>query len=326
MSYTPLHLHSSYSLLDGAIHIPDLIQFLKEQGITSCAVSDHGTLSGILEFYKAATKEGIRPLIAMEAYLTEDSDGLPKEQRTRDNFHFLLIAKDNEGYQQLLELSSRAYLENFYYKPRIFKENLKRCRGHVIATSACLASPISRRLTYDAERQEMLDPEGRGQREMEYFANLFGDDFYLELQDWGEANEQQAYNRYLLYTGRKLGLPFVLTSDAHYLKPEDFEFHQILMALQMKQTLEEYKASGKMIYGPWFYVKTPAEMLASAQKLGCAEAYYNTQKIAEQCQVTLELNTVHYLPTFDLAKCEDREEFEAWKTKKEMKRQSLKRS
>lgn len=305
-----IHLHTEHSLLDGAIRIPELIQYVKEQGMNACSISNHGWMAGVIEFYKECNKNKIKPLIGVEAYITKDIPNLPKEERTRDNNHLILIAKNNIGYQALLELTSKAALENFYYKPRIYKELLKGLSGDVICSTACLAGPLSRNSIFNEEELLTTDPENLALKELLFLKDIFKDDLYLELQDWPN-NQQQAYNKFLLQLGRQHNCKFVITSDAHYLKKEDIELHELLMALQMKQSLQEYRESGSMKYGPWFYVKSSEEMWRSVQELECEEAYTNTLEIADKCNVTIQLGK-YKLPQFRVSEVDDYQLFQQW--------------
>ena len=294
MSYTPLHLHTQYSLLDGAILIPDLMERLKEFGITSCAITDHGWMAGIIDFYKQCKKNDIKPLIGVEAYVTEDEDDQGKGEKTRDNAHLILIAKNQDGFQDLLRLCSEAALRNFYYKPRISRDKLRRLRGNVVITTACLGGVVSKKVNYEKDLYERVtsvsDPNASARDTIQWFQDNFGDDFYLELQDWpDETNHQQEYNKFLLKLGREMGCQFVITCDSHYLKREDYKLHELLMALQLKTTLDKYQDKEEMQYGPHFYVKSPKEMLEAAKRWECEEAFHNTNVIADKCNVEIEL-------------------------------------
>lgn len=284
--------------------------------MTSCALTDHGWLAGTVEFYKEMRSHKIKPLLGLEAYITEDEDG-KESDLTRDNMHMILIAKDIIGYRKLLELNTNAGLHNFYYKPRIWKGHLQQLAGHVVATSACLGGVISKKLEFKKDDYgraiEIIDPENIGLKDIEYYAQLFGDDFYLELQAWDNGDHfQPLFNQYLLKHGLNMKLPFVITADAHYLKKGDEKLHEMLMAMQMKMTLEQYLESGELQYGPHFYVKTPEEMLEGAKNLNCEEAYYNTKAIADKCNVELELGTL-YPPVFNIKEADDYQDFLGWK-------------
>lgn len=316
MSFTHLHIHTQYSLLDGANYCEELASLCKEFGMGACAITDHGWMAGVIDFYKSCKKADIKPLIGVEAYVTDDEDGKKKETRTRDNMHMVLIAKDNTGYSRLLTLVSEGALNNFYYKPRIHRNKLRALGGHCIATTACLGGIIPRRLEFEQDQYGRCIRISGGQdiveRELNFYTQVFGEDFYLEIQDWDdETQRQQLVNQYLLELGRKHKLPFVITSDAHYLRKEDYKLHELLMAMQLKTTVDQYQDQDEMKYGPHFYVKSPDEMLAAAKKWDCEEAYYNTEKIAEKCNVEITLGK-YQEAVFRLEEAEDYEEFKQW--------------
>lgn len=316
-NFAHLHLHSEQSLLDGAIKIKDLAPHCKKLGLKACGISDHGVMSGVIEFYKECKKNEIKSIFGIEAYITADPDGLPKEKCTRDNHHCLLIAKDNIGYQKLLEVSSHAALHNFYYKPRITKENLRALRGHVIATTGCLGGWLPSLLNFRTDAQgraaEVVDGNKRAELAFNYFLDIFGEDLYLELQVWDDGNRfQPVYNEWLLEFGDRRGLPFVITADAHYLAPEDVHLHEMLMAMQLGMTVEEYKNSGDLQYGPYFYVASPEEMLERARSINCEEAFYNVGKIVKQCNVDITLGEYEF-PDYDITQEEDYDDFLVWK-------------
>jgi len=321
MTFTHTHIHTQYSLLDGAILIPELVDYCKETGMTACAITDHGWMAGVIEFYKTCKKKEIKPLIGVEAYVTDDRDNLYNEDKTRDNMHMILIAKDNIGYSRLLETVSDAALNNFYYKPRIYREHLRQLGGHVVATTACLGGIFAKRLTWETDQDNKAivcsDPEGIIEREVEFYLDIFKDDFYLELQVWNDKKQYQpVYNQWLLNFGREKKLPFIITADCHYLKKEDADLHELLMAMQLGKTLEEYREDPDMLYGPHFYVALPEEMLERAKSLDCEEAYYNTNEIAEKCNVEIELGK-YQEPEFCIKKAPDCEEFLKWKKQKQ---------
>jgi DNA polymerase-3 subunit alpha len=231
--------------------------------------------------------------------------------------HMVLIAKDNIGYSRLLEVVSEAALTNFYYKPRIFKEHLRRLGGHVVATSACLGGIIAKRLHFKTDQYgratEVIDENGIIERELKFYRDIFEGNFYLELQVWDNGDRfQPTYNEYLKTLADKHQLPMVITADAHYLKKEDEKLHEMLMAMQMKMTVEEYKENSDLLYGPYFYVASPKEMLQRAQQVGREDAYYNTGKIADQCNVEVTLGE-YQEPLFNIKETEDYAEFLQWK-------------
>lgn len=251
-----------------------------------------------------------------EAYITEDEDHKEKD-KTRDNYHMVLLAKDFVGYQKLCKLISDAATCNFYYKPRIWERHLEQLSGHVIATTACLGGVTAKRAHYPLDAYERarvcLDEDKRVRAALERYAAIFGKDFYIEIQDWPDENKyQQTYNEFILKEGKELGLPFVITADAHYLTKDDTRLHDMLMAMQMNQTLDKYKDNEEMKYGPHFYVKSPEEMFESAKRWNCEEAYFNTGEIADQCNIEITLGE-YKQPVFDISQEEDYKEFLSWK-------------
>jgi len=309
LPYIPLHLHDQYSLLDSAINVKKLIPYLQEQGMTACALTNHGWMAGIVDFQKQLTKASIKPIIGVEAYITDNEDGIEDNSlKQKDNYHLVLLAKDNEGIKLLFQLLSNAAANNFYYKPRIWKEHLPKLAGHIIVTTACLGSETARK---DFPGQDKSYPT------IQYLAKIFGDDLYLELQDWDDGSGiQPAYNKYLLDV-RYMSFwhaQYVITSDAHYIRKEDHKLHEVMMAMQLKKTLKDYREEGKMIYGPYFYVRTDEEMKRSVMELEEPDAYENTIKIAEQCNASIELGKYH-MPDFKIEAAADYKEFQQWKTK-----------
>ena len=320
MSYTPLHIHTEYSLLDGAIRVKPLVKYLKQVGIKSCSITDHGWCAGAVAFYKECKKGGIKPLLGVEAYTTLDPDGQDKTNKDlwhRDNMHMVLLAKDNEGWSGILQLASEAALDNFYYKPRIYLPKLERLSGHVVATSACLGGVLSKNLWFKEDHygrvQKCVDESNLAADMADQLASYFPGDFYLELQDWEDGtNKNTAFIQYLLQLGEKTGLPFVITSDAHYITKEDHKTHELLMAMQLKISVEEYRNDiSQFKYGNYFYVKTPEEMLESARHLGREDAYHNTNKIADKCNVSLTLGK-YQIPEFNITEMEDYDDFLNW--------------
>jgi DNA polymerase-3 subunit alpha len=281
--------------------------------MTSVALTDHGWMGGTIEFYKACKKEGVKPIIGVEAYITDDEDGLPKEHRKKDNYHLVMVAENKEGYENLLYLVSNASINNFYYKPRISKKTLAKYASGIIATSACLGNECNRRASWDTGTACYSDPGMAVENAALFYREVFGGRYYLEIQDNDDEEKQQAtYNQFIIGLGKKLGIPMVITSDAHYLKKEDKGAHDLVMAMQTKKTLAEYLSpENDFKYGPWFYVRSPDEMYEAAVKHGCPEAFDNALAIGQQCNLELELGK-YKPPVFDIDTVEDRGEFEDW--------------
>jgi DNA polymerase-3 subunit alpha len=307
--FTHLHTHSVYSILDGENQLQTLVQKVKELGMKQIALTDHGTMMGILEFYKICKKHGIKPVLGVEAYITNDADGIPKEERQRDNNHLVIVAQNDTGLRNLFWLVSRAQTENFYFKPRISKTNLtsKRVDG-LIATSACLGNEINRVGVFDPNTKTYSN-----QRQMEeaaqWYSKTFQGRYYLEIQDNDDkAGQQAAYNKVIQTIGKNNNIPMVITADAHYTDRKSSETHSMLMAMQFKKTLAEYMAAGEMKYGPWFYIRNPEEMFQAALKYDCEEAFWNTCSIGDMCNVDITTG-IYKNPIFDIKSQDDYSEF-----------------
>jgi len=223
--FTHLHVHSHYSLLDGLSKIPDLLDYTKELGMDSIAITDHGVLYGNIEFYKEAKKRGVKPIFGLEAYIAARSMHDKQPGIDDKRYHLTLIAKNNKGYENLMKLSSKSYLEGFYYKPRVDKKLLREYSEGLIALSGCMSGEISRAiLSGNKTEAEILINE---------YADIFGkENFYLELQHHPNIPEQIKLNSELKKLSRKLSLAVVATQDSHYLRPEDAEAQDILLAIQ----------------------------------------------------------------------------------------------
>jgi DNA polymerase-3 subunit alpha len=297
--FVHLHLHTQYSLLDGAIKIKDLASKAKEFGYSAVAITDHGNLFGILDFYKSMKEQGIKPLLGMEAYFTTgsrfDRKGKGSEDNITDryNHHLILIAKNDVGLKNLYKLSSLAFKEGFYYKPRIDYELLSKYSEGLIAITACLKGVP----TYYASIGEVQKAE----EWVKKFKDIFGEDLYLELQV-NSLPEQEVANRNLIEIGKKLGVKLVATADAHYLLPEDRIAHQVLMAVQMKKTLNELQRSEFKCANEYLHFASPQEMWERFKGKfdGWEKALLNTLEVAEKCQDSFEVleNKGYLLPSF----------------------------
>ncbi|MBR4642606.1 MAG: DNA polymerase III subunit alpha [Selenomonadaceae bacterium] len=287
MNFTHLHVHTEYSLLDGAARINDLLDAAKNFGMTSLAITDHGTMYGVIDFYKAAVKRGIKPIIGCEVYV---APGGRFEREKNDGvkyFHLVLLAENNEGYKNLVKLVTKASLEGFYYRPRVDKEILRQYHGGLIALSACTAGEIPVAiLNKKFEHAKSL---------IEEYAQIFGrDNFFLEIQNHGREDEEQI--RYALKKfSAELNIPLVATNDSHYVRREDSEFHDLLLCIKGGKTIHD---NNRLKFpSDDYYLKSAEEMRELFSDT--PEACDNTLKIAERCNVTLEFGKFQ-MPEFPL--------------------------
>ncbi|MBQ7241942.1 MAG: DNA polymerase III subunit alpha, partial [Firmicutes bacterium] len=286
VEFTHLHVHTEYSLLDGSAKIRELVDRAKELGLSSLAITDHGAMFGVVEFYKAAKEAGIKPIIGCEVYVANGSR-FEKNSKTAAYYHLILLAENQEGYQNLIKLVSLGYTEGFYYKPRVDMELLKKYHKGLIASSACLAGAVARAVlneSYEKAKEVALE-----------YKEIFGDgNFFLELQDHGYP-EQKRVNRALIKMSEETGIPLICTNDSHYIYAEDAPSHDVLLCIQTAKTVDD---EDRMRYeGGQFYLKSPQEM----QYLfpDHPEALENTMKIAERCNVEFVFHEMK-LPEYDV--------------------------
>lgn len=286
MSFTHLHVHTEYSLLDGSSKIKEITKRAAELGMDSLAITDHGVMYGVIDFYKAAKEAGIKPILGCEVYVAPGSR-FDKEAGTgEDKYnHLVLLAENNTGYQNLMKIVSRGFTEGFYYKPRVDKELLREFHEGIIATSACLAGEVQRYLArgmYEEAKRVAL-----------YYQDIFGkDNFFLELQDHGIA-EQHYVNPQLLRMSEETGIELICTNDVHYTYADDADAHDILLCIQTGKKVTD---ENRMRYtGGQYYLKSPEEM-AELFKYA-PQALANTEKIAKRCNVEIEFG-VTKLPRF----------------------------
>ena len=279
-----LHVHTVYSLLDGAARTDELCAAASSMGMTHLAITDHGAMYGVVEFYRAAKRHGITPILGCEVYVAKNLHD--KEARAdREYSHLILLAETNEGYKNLIKLVSIAALEGFYYKPRIDYETLQTYHRGLIATSACLAGDIPR-LILSGQIEQAQELAIRLQ-------NIMGEgNFYLELQDHG-IPEQQTVNRALIEISQKTGIPMIAANDVHYTRQEDAFAQDVLMCIQTGKLLSD--TMRMKMQGDQFYLKSPQEMELLFSHV--PQALENTQKIAQRCHVELDFHT-QYLPQF----------------------------
>ena len=287
MGFVHLHVHTEYSLLDGACRIRDLPALVKEMGQNAVAITDHGVMYGAIDFYRACKREGVHPIIGCEVYVARRTRFDKQHEFDAESRHLVLLCKNETGYRNLSYMVSQAFTEGFYIKPRIDLDLLRAHSDGLIALSACLAGEIPRRLLngdYDGAKEYALT-----------MRDIFGEDsFYLELQDHGIA-EQTEVNRQLLRLHGETGIPLVCTNDAHYLRREDAESHDVLLCIQTGKTVDD---ENRMRYEPQnFYLRSTEEM--EALFAGYPDAVANTQRIADMCQLEFTFGKYH-LPEFRL--------------------------
>ncbi len=291
----PLHNHTHHSLLDGLTKIKPLVSHIKEMGMEACAITDHGTLSGAIDFYKESTSGGIKPIIGMETYVAARSHTDKEPGKDKANYHLILLAMNNTGYQNLMRLSTIANLEGYYYKPRIDRGLLEQYNEGLIVLSGCIGGELG-----DAFRQGQ-DEQARDVAR--WYKSVFGDRYYIEVQDHGHPDhphqwdEQVRVNKKLLELGKELNIDCVVTNDAHYLKHEDQDAHEILLCVQTGSFLDEDNRMSLKEFE--LHVADPKEVIERWQTN--PEVVKNSKKIADRCDVTIELDKI-LIPEFPLPK------------------------
>lgn len=294
--FVHLHVHTEYSLLDGLTKIKKLIPAVKEMGMKAIAITDHGNLYGSVEFYKKCKEAGIKPIIGCEAYFTQ-GDRKDRTGTEKKINHQLLLCKNNQGYQNLMRLISKCWTEGFYYKPRADWEILSQYHEGLIATSSCLAGVVPQFLLKDQFEE--------AKKELLKFRELFKDDYYIELQDHPTLPEQITTNQALVKLSRDLSIPLVATNDAHYLKKGDAPAQDVLVMINTQTTVNTPNRMS-MLSTPDMYIKSPDEMTQAF--LQYPDAIENTVKIAEKCNVDIEIGK-WYFPYFPLPENKTAEEF-----------------
>src|SRR3954451_21815063 len=295
-NFVHLHLHTDYSLLDGAIQIKPLSKRGAELGMPACAMTDHGNMFGAISFYNSMKAQGVKPIIGCEVYITRGSRsdrGGPAAPGEKANYHLILLAKDLEGYQNLVKLTSKAYTEGFYYKPRIDKELLAEHSKGLIALSACMSGVPSAMLA-----QEKCEEAAKAAVEFEEI--LGKGNYFLEIQEHG-LEPQQRIRKNLVELSKRAGVPLVATNDAHYLMPDDARAHDVLLCIGSGKTVND---SNRLRYNsPYFYVRSQDEMWnIFGNEL--PEALTRTVEIAEPCELKLPEN-INYLPQYPIPKSEE---------------------
>lgn len=291
--FTHLHVHTEYSLLDGASRITELISRVKELGMDSIAITDHGVMYGVVQFYKEAKKNGIKPILGCEVYVAKRSHTDKDPQKDRSPYHLVLLAENEQGYKNLIKIVSEGFVDGFYYKPRVDHEILRKYSDGIIALSACIAGEVQYHILNTSYE--------RGVETALIYKDIFGENnFYLELQDHG-MKEQIKVNESLIKMSKETNISLVATNDMHYINKEDAKFHDILLCIQTQKTIDEDRMR---FPSDQFYLKSYEDM----EKLFPIEAIENTVKIAERCNVDLDFDTLH-LPEFKVPSQFTKEEY-----------------
>lgn len=286
-SFAHLHVHTEFSLLDGASRIKNLVTAVKELGMDSVAITDHGVMYGTIDFYKECLKQGVKPIIGCEVYLAPGSRKERQEINGVKYYHLILLAENQTGYRNLVQLVSLANIEGMYYKPRVDKELLKKYHEGIICLSACVAGEIPRAL--------IQGNKAKAESLVQEYLNIFGkDNFFLEIQNHGLA-EERISNAGLVELAQKYNIGLVATNDCHYVSRADSEFHDILLCIQMGKTIDD--PARMRFNSDDYYVKSPAEMAELFKDY--PEAIANTEKIAARCQVDFEFGHIQ-LPYYPI--------------------------
>lgn len=301
--YVHLHNHTQYSLLDGLTKVPALVEYAKETGMVAVAQTDHGTLSGAIEFYKAATDKGIKPIIGMETYVASRTIADKDPGKDKTYYHLILLAMNNVGYRNLMQLSTIANLEGVYYKPRVDHVLLDRYNEGLIVLSGCIGGEVA-----DAIRQGQYD---QAKEVAQWYKKTFGDRYYMEVQDHGHPNhpskwdEQVRVNIQLIQLAEELNIPCVVTCDAHYLRHEDQTAHEILLCVQTGAFLSDEK---RMSLANFELHVTPPEEIIARWGAEHPDFITNTRTIADRCSVTIELGGI-LIPKFSVPEGEDEKSY-----------------
>ena len=297
--FVHLHNHTHYSLLDGLTKIPELIDFVKSQGMEAVAITDHGTMSGLVELYKCCNDAGIKPILGLEAYVAarKMTDRDPAHDKQR--FHITLLAMNNKGFENLCCIMSNAEINGKYYKPRTDHEQLEKYNEGIICLSGCMGSEISEAIRAGDDRRALSL--------IDWYSKVFDDRFYLEMQDHGHpkssthSEEQKKVNDWFMKHAKELGLPLVVTCDAHYLKKEDQDAHEVLLCIGTAANLSD---TNRMSLKEYDLHVIPATEIIEHWKDTCPEAVLNTKRIADRCNVDLQLGRI-LIPKFPIPDGED---------------------
>jgi DNA polymerase-3 subunit alpha len=295
--FTHLHVHSEFSLLDGLAKIDQLMAKALEMGMDSLALTDHGNLYGAVKFYLAAQEFGIKPIIGTEIYMAARSRFDKQANIDADRYHLIILAKNQTGYKNLLKLVTLAHLEGFYYRPRIDMESLRQYSSGLIVTTACLEGEIPQLL--------LVNQLKKAEAKAKEFQEIFGKDFYLEIQSHPLIENQKKANEALIKLSRGMGLPLVATNDVHYVNPQDAEAQDALLAVQTQKMIAD-KNRLSMLDSPDFYLRSQEEMMAAFRD--CPEAIDNTQKIAQKCDLEIPIGQ-WILPDYPLPEGKTADEY-----------------
>jgi len=305
--FVHLHVHTEYSLLDGLSKIDKLLVRAKKQNQNSLAITDHGTMYGVIKFYLKAKAAGIKPIIGVESYLAEKSRYDKQLRMGADQFHQLLLAKTTKGYKNLMKLISIAHLEGHHYKPRIDLEVLKKYSQDLIATSSCLKGIIPQKLIQGKEKEALSW--------IKKFQDIFKEDFYLEIQAHSKIPEVEDSRKKLIKLSRQLGIPLVATNDVHYVDPDDAEAQDALLAVQTRKTIAD-KVRLSMLDSPDFYLRSNEEMVKLFKDT--PDAIENTIKIADSCEVDIPIGKMIF-PDYPIPKGETSESYLEKMSRKRLK-------
>ncbi len=310
MQYVPLHLHTEYSLLDGAIRIKQLCEYAKENNMPAVAITDHGNMYGAISMYETAKSAGIKPLIGCEFYVYDGDISERNPQKTHP-YHLVLIAKDQDGYKNLVKLVSIAKCEGMYYKPRINHELLEKYHKGLICLSACIQGELAQAVLNGGKEKAIETAK--------FYQSLFKEDYYIELQDHG-LEKQKLSNPVLIEVAKELGIKMVITNDSHYLKKEDADWHDTLLCIQTNALKEDTNRFS--FPNNEFYVKTVEELRDAFRWMDSEtfnECIQNTVDIAEKCHLIIEMGKYH-IPYFELPKNHTSESYLEFKTYEGMKK------
>jgi DNA polymerase-3 subunit alpha len=282
--FTHLHVHTEYSMLDGISRIPDLVNQTKELGMEALAITDHGSLYGVVDFYSECEERGIKPIIGCEVYVAHNSR-VDRGASERSPYHLVLLARNNTGYRNLMQLVTKAHLEGFHYRPRIDKELLEQYHEGLVCFSGCPSAEVPRLITdgnmADAHRVAL------------WYKELFGDGYFLELQRHEDVPQLPEINQGLMAMGRELDIPLVVTNDAHYVRQGDSTYQDVYICIQTNTTVHDEKRL--RMEDNSYYIKSPKEMTELFPDF--PDALESTQLIADMCNVELGFGQTH-LPKY----------------------------